>query len=185
MSSTAAAQDKNLSICQANYTIGYILYIYSLCLCRSNLLVAKIFGIIIKVLHASDTKSPQLCPLHYSPCSVLVYTLSNCNFLIAITFFMHSCCCCWLLFCSDEAKAKWNLLLHLLRILRHSRCQQIKNHRTHHVVCMSNIPTVSSSLFSLLSPQHLSSPCRFASFFTQTMYGYFSIACQQQQQQQF
>lgn len=40
-------------------------------------------------------------------------------------------------------------------------------------------------LFSLLSPQHLSSPCRFASFFTQTMYGYFSIACQQQQQQQF
>lgn len=61
-------------------------------------------------------------------------TLSSCNFLIAITFFMLSCCC-WLLFCSDEGKAKWNLLLHLLRILRHSpcrcrwRCQQIKNHR--------------------------------------------------------
>lgn len=116
------------------------------------------------------------------PCSVPLATLSSCNFLIAITFFMHSscsCCCCWHLFCSDEGKAKWNLLLHLLRILRHSRCQQIKNHRSHHVVCMSNIPTASSSRSSSSSAS--SCPVSFTSSFTYTMYGYFSIACQQQQ----
>lgn len=144
--------------------------------CSLDLLVAKIFGIIIKVLHASDTQkaAPSLPPPFLLTQAT---TMSSCNFLIAITFFMlSSCCCCcccycWLLFCSDEAKAKWNLLLHLLRILRHSKSHSPlplplsmtmpanqKPQNQQHVVCMvcllllSYTSSSSSSSCLLLPP---------------------------------
>lgn len=67
------------------YTYIFFIYILCLCLClclyRSNLLVAKIFAIIIKVLHASDTKSPQLwlLPLLGSSSYVVQLQYSDCH----------------------------------------------------------------------------------------------------------
>lgn len=77
-SSSSSTRQKSIQL--------YIFYIYTihtyilcLCLCRSNLLVAKIFGIIIKVLHASDTKSRQLCPLLSSTFNVVQLQFSDCH----------------------------------------------------------------------------------------------------------
>jgi len=96
----------------------------------TKLLAGKIFGIIIKATQSPPQK-----------------LWASCNFLIAIKFVIHfsywccycCCCCCLLAFVLSlylRYEAKWNLLLHLLRILRHipsmsvdaTECQQIKNH---------------------------------------------------------